>query len=73
MVTIALVQQKSSLFLMVTRDFFVMPRTAAALGLYRFPLPCPGPRVRMKVVSMVKVSSGLNSSLELSLAASACR
>ena len=73
MVTMALAQHNSSSFLMVTRDFFAMPRTAAALGLYRFPCPRPGPGVRMKVVPRVKVSSGLNSSLELSLAASACR
>lgn len=47
---------------------------AAALGLYRFPLPCPRPGVRMKMVSMVKVSLGLiEFLLELSLAASACR
>ena len=58
---------------LVTRDIFVMPRIAAVLGLYRFPCPRPGPGVRMKVVSRVKVSSELNSSLELSLAASACR
>jgi len=37
MVTIALAQHKSSLFFMVTLDFFLMPRTAAALGLYHFP------------------------------------
>jgi len=67
MVTMARAQQRVSLFLIVTRDRLTMFRTAAQLGLYRFPFPLPGPGVRMKVVSMVNVSSGVNSSLELSL------
>ena len=67
--TMALAQQRLSLFLMVMRDLFAILRTAAQLGLYRFPFPLPGPGVHMKVVSMLKVSSGANSSLELSLAA----
>ena len=71
--TMARAQYRLSLFLMVTRDFFTIPRTAARLGLYRFPCPLPGPGVRMKVVSMVKVSSGANSSLEFSLPARALR
>ena len=59
MVTMALAQQRLSLFLMVTRDLLVMLRTAAALGLYRLPFPLPGPGVSTKVVSTVKVLSGV--------------
>ena len=74
MVTRALAQQRLSLFLMVTRDLLAIPRTAAvALGLYRLPFPLSGPGVSTKVVSTVKVSLGVKSSLELSLAARAWR
>ena len=50
-----------------------MPRTAAALGLYRLLFPRPGAGVSTKVVSTVKVSLGVKSLLELSLAARAWR
>ena len=73
MVTLARAQHRSSLFLMVTRDVLAILRTAALLGWYRLPFPLPGPGVSTKVVSTVKMSSGVKSSLELSLAVRATR
>ena len=71
MVTMARAQQGSSLFLMATRDVLTILRTAALLHPHRLLFPLPGPGVSTKVVSTVKVSSKVKSSLELSLAARA--
>ena len=58
---------------MVTCDLLTIARTAALLGRYHFLFVLPGPGVSTKVVSIVKVSSGVKSSLELSLAVRAWR
>ena len=49
------------------------PSNGGTTRFVAFAMPRPGPGVRMKVVSMVKVSSGVNSSLEFSLDARAWR